>query len=72
MLDGEGGFTVWANALPASISVAQDFLPMGLAHHVRLVKDVAKDKAIRFSDVHFDNNLDIVELRKQMVSLAGL
>jgi len=36
------------------------------------VKDVAKDKAIRFSDVHFDNNLDIVELRKQMVSLAGL
>jgi len=72
MLDGEGGFTVWANALPANISVAQDFLPMGLAHHVRLVKDVAKDKAIRFSDVHFDNNLDIVELRKQMVSLAGL
>ena len=72
MLDGEGGFTVWANALPANISVAQDLLPMGLAHHVRLVKDVAKDKAVRFSDVHFDNNLDIVELRKQMVSLAGL
>lgn len=72
MLDGEGGFTVWANALPANISVAQDLLPMGLAHHVRLVKDVAKDKAVRFSDVQFDNNLDIVELRKQMVSLAGL
>lgn len=72
MLDGEGGFTVWANALPASISVDQDLLPMGLAHHVKLVKDVAKDKAIRFSDVKFENNLDIVELRKQMVSLAGL
>ncbi|UNA35532.1 hypothetical protein LRM35_21790 [Klebsiella variicola subsp. variicola] len=72
MLDGEGGFTVWANALPACISVAQDLLPMGLAHHVRLVKDVAKDKPVRFSDVQFENNLDIVELRKQMVSLAGL
>lgn len=72
MLDGEGGFTVWANALPANISVAQDLLPMGLAHHVRLVKDVAKDKPVRFSDVHFDNHLDIVELRKQMVSLAGI
>lgn len=72
MLDGEGGFTVWANALPANISVAQDLLPMGLAHHVRLVKDVAKDKPVRFSDVQFDNNLDIVELRKQMVSLAGI
>jgi predicted homoserine dehydrogenase-like protein len=72
MLDGEGGFTVWANALPATISVDQDLLPMGLAHHVKLVKDVAKDKAIRFSDVKFENNLDIVELRKQMVSLSGL
>ena len=36
MLDGEGGFAVWANAIPAARSLSLKALPIGLAHNVRL------------------------------------
>lgn len=65
MLDGEGGFAVWANAIPASKSLALDALPIGLAHKVKLVKPVAKDTPVSFSDVELVDNLDVVEFRKE-------
>ncbi len=49
MLDGEGGYTVYGKALP--VSCARDALPIGLAHHVPLVRDVAAGAEVRFSDV---------------------
>jgi predicted homoserine dehydrogenase-like protein len=49
ILDGEGGFTVWGNALP--LDEAADALPIGLAHRVQLMRDVAEGETITFSDV---------------------
>src|ERR1700753_141906 len=46
MLDGEGGYTIWGRLMPAARSVAQDVLPIGLAHGVRLVRDVPAGPAI--------------------------
>ncbi|MGV8938547.1 MAG: NAD(P)H-dependent oxidoreductase [Allorhizobium sp.] len=72
MLDGEGGFAVWANAIPASKSRALDALPIGLAHNVRLKNAIAKDQVVRFSDVELVNDADIVALRtEQNGMLAG-
>ncbi|MBE0532118.1 MAG: flagellar biosynthesis protein FlgA [Rhodospirillales bacterium] len=65
VLDGEGGFAVWANAIPASKSAALDALPIGLAHNVKLKKPVARDTVVRFSDVELVNDLDVVEFRKE-------
>ena len=48
-LDGEGGYTVYGKALP--VSHARDALPIGLAHHVPLVRDVPAGAEIRLSDV---------------------
>jgi len=42
MLDGEGGYAVWANAIPASKSLREGGLPIGLAHNVRLKRPVAR------------------------------
>ncbi len=36
MLDGEGGFAVWAKAIPAKRSLSVRALPIGLAHNVKL------------------------------------
>ncbi|SDD18654.1 NAD(P)H-dependent oxidoreductase [Ruegeria marina] len=54
MLDGEGGYTVWGKALP--IGQATDALPIGLAHRVRLRRDVAAGAVLRLGDVDLDND----------------
>ncbi|MBC7802192.1 MAG: flagellar biosynthesis protein FlgA [Gemmatimonadaceae bacterium] len=66
MLDGEGGYAVWANAIPASRSLAIGGLPIGLAHNVRLKRAVARDTIVRFDDVELDRDLDVVALRREM------
>jgi predicted homoserine dehydrogenase-like protein len=66
MLDGEGGYAVWANAIPASRSLALKALPIGLAHNVRLRRAVRKDQIVSFDDVELVNDLDVVELRKDL------
>ena len=66
MLDGEGGYAVWANAIPAKKSLAVGGLPIGLAHNVKLIRPVAKDMPVTFADVELVNDLDVVSLRKQM------
>ena len=45
VLDGEGGYTVWGRLMPAAASVALGGLPIGLAHGVELVRDVAAGAA---------------------------
>jgi predicted homoserine dehydrogenase-like protein len=50
-LDGEGGFTVWGKLTPASVSVAAGMLPMGLAHGVRLKRDVERGTIVTYADV---------------------
>jgi predicted homoserine dehydrogenase-like protein len=49
MLDGEGGYTVWGKALP--VAVAADALPIGLAHGVKLTKDVPAGRPLKLGDV---------------------
>jgi predicted homoserine dehydrogenase-like protein len=70
MLDGEGGYTVWANAIPASKSLAAHALPIGLAHNVKLKRPVAKDAVVSVDDVELAHDLDVVELRRAMERTA--
>jgi predicted homoserine dehydrogenase-like protein len=71
MLDGEGGFAVWANAIPASRSLALGALPIGLSHNVKLKRAVAKDTIVSFDDVELVRDLDVVALRQEMERGAG-
>jgi len=66
MLDGEGGYAVWANAIPATKSLAARALPIGLAHNVKLKRSVAKDTVVSVDDVELDRDLDVVNLRREM------
>lgn len=66
-LDGEGGFTVWGRQCPATVSVAGDALPMGLAHKVRLVRDVGEGAVLTQSDVALDPDNAAVAARREML-----
>ncbi|KQT61865.1 MULTISPECIES: NAD(P)H-dependent oxidoreductase [unclassified Aureimonas] len=66
MLDGEGGYAVWANAIPATRSLSLKALPIGLAHHVKLKRPIEKDQIVSFDDVDLTADLDVVALRKEM------
>jgi predicted homoserine dehydrogenase-like protein len=71
MLDGEGGYAVWAKAIPATKSLALGGLPIGLAHNVRLKRPVAKDSVVSFEDVELERDLDVVALRRDMERMQG-
>jgi predicted homoserine dehydrogenase-like protein len=66
VLDGEGGYLVWGNAIPAVRSNAIGALPIGLAN-ARLKRFVAKDTIITVDDVDLDRDLDVLALRQEMV-----
>lgn len=71
MLDGEGGFAVWANAIPASRSLDLRALPMGLAHNVRLKRPIKKDQIVSYDDVEMVDDLDVVALRREQEERFG-
>lgn len=68
ILDGEGGYTVWGRACPAIDSARQRLLPIGLAHRVKMLKDVAVGQALTMDDVELDGAKTGVRLRTQMLA----
>ena len=66
MLDGEGGYTVYGKLMPASDSLKAGGLPIGLAHKVKLVKDVAAGRPVAWSDVAIDETAEAVKIRREM------
>src|SRR3954470_17934479 len=65
MLDGEGGYTVWGKLVPAGRSLAEGALPIGLAHHVRLKRDIPAGRTVCWSDVVAVDN-EAVRVRRDM------
>ncbi len=70
-LDGEGGYTVWARAIPAARSVKLGALPIGLAHHIRLKRPVKRDQIITLDDVEIAEDLDIFAMRSELMALEA-
>ena len=69
MLDGEGGFCVWAKAIPARLSDKIGALPIGLTQNVKLKNSVRKDEIIKISDVELIEVDDIIAFRTKMKPL---
>lgn len=72
VLDGEGGYTVWGKLVSARASVERGALPIALAHHVELRRDVPKGSVVTRDDVRLDDvRLDeaafgrVLELRRE-------
>lgn len=66
MLDGEGGFTVYGKVVPAERSLELGAVPIGLAHGLKLMKDVPAGQPVRWSDVRFDQSNHAISFRLEM------
>jgi predicted homoserine dehydrogenase-like protein len=67
-LDGEGGFKVWAKAIPARQSHRLNALPIGLAHHIKLKRPLKRDQIVCLDDVEIVDDKDIFAMRAQQVA----
>jgi predicted homoserine dehydrogenase-like protein len=70
MLDGEGGYTVYAKLIPAARSRKLGGLPIGLTNQVKLVRDVPADDFVTAADVALDEKLQAVRVRREMEAQA--
>ncbi len=69
MLDGEGGYTVWGKLLPAEKSAAMGGLPLGLAHNVKLLREVKQGQSLTWADVAMDTSTDAYIVRREMETM---
>ena len=66
VLDGEGGSTVWGKLIPSKTSLSIGALPIGLAHNIKLNKNINEDQIINWDDVDFNIKDETINYRKQM------
>ena len=71
VLDGEGGYTVWGKLMTAADSAAKRALPIGLAHKVKLKRDLAEGTVVSWDDVEFDATSEAVKIRREMETSFG-
>ena len=71
MLDGEGGFCVWGRQTPAEVSLENGSLPLGLAHDVRLKRDIGEGETVGWADVDYDPADTAVKVRREMEAAFG-
>ena len=71
VLDGEGGFTVYAKLLPAHASLERAALPIGLAHGVTLKRAIVPGEVIGWGDVEIYTGLEPVRARRDMEARFG-
>jgi predicted homoserine dehydrogenase-like protein len=71
MLDGEGGYCVWGKQVPAERSLAQELLPLGLAHDVKLKRNIGAGEVLSWADVAYDANDTAVKVRREMEAAFG-
>ena len=66
VLDGEGGYTVWGRLMAAQDSAARRALPIGLAHKMKLKRDLPEGATVSWDDVEFDAGSQAVQVRREM------
>jgi predicted homoserine dehydrogenase-like protein len=71
MLDGEGGFCVWGKQTPAEASLKSGYLPLGVAHNVKLKHDIEEGQRLKWSDVDVDENDIAIRTRREMEAIFG-
>jgi predicted homoserine dehydrogenase-like protein len=71
LLDGEGGYTVVGRLMPAADSLAQNCLPLGLAHGWKLLRAIPAGSPVKWSDVAVDASSTAVRVRREMEATMG-
>jgi predicted homoserine dehydrogenase-like protein len=57
--------------MAARDSFAEKSLPIGLAHKVKLKRDIAEGEGLSWDDVDYDANAQAVKIRREMENMFG-
>jgi predicted homoserine dehydrogenase-like protein len=68
-LDGEGGFTVYGKLMGSAEALRRNALPIGLAHHMVLKRDIAQGQVVSWNDVDYDATQQAVRFRREQEAL---
>lgn len=68
VLDGEGGYAVRGQLMPAGDSLSSGSLPIGLAQGVELARAVKAGERVAWNDVVIDADNEAVRVRREMQS----
>jgi predicted homoserine dehydrogenase-like protein len=71
-LDGEGGYTVHFKLMPTADSLRRRALPIGLAHDMVLLRDIAAGEVVSWDDVRQDASVQArqaVQVRREQETL---
>jgi predicted homoserine dehydrogenase-like protein len=66
VLDGEGGACVWGKLMPANLSTEIGGLPIGLANHAPLIRDIPIGHCVTWADVRMDETDEAYRYRRIM------
>jgi predicted homoserine dehydrogenase-like protein len=72
ILDGEGGYTVRGEALPAEQSLRDAALPIGLANGITVGEHLTAGDTVSWSHVELDDRDGVAAFRRQMERSAGV
>ena len=71
ILDGEGGETVYGGLRPSKISLANNYLPLGLTQGVRLKNAILDGEPVTWDDVAIDTTTAAYKLRREMEQISS-
>jgi len=71
IVDGEGGFAAYGLIATAERARSQRLVPMGLAHGLKLTRDLPADHPIGEADVTFDERTTLWRLRREQDRVFG-
>jgi predicted homoserine dehydrogenase-like protein len=55
--------------MAAADSAARRALPIGLAHKVKLKRDIAEGQVVSWEDVEYDSGAEAVKIRREMENI---
>ena len=64
VIDGPGGFTIYASIEKAGIAKKEGFVPFGLLSNAKLKRDVSKDSIITYNDVEMETSSFVYHMRQ--------
>jgi predicted homoserine dehydrogenase-like protein len=70
VLDGEGGYRVYGKQVSAERSLAEGYLPLGLAQGLRLKRSLADGARLTWADVEYNPDDLAVRVRREMEAEA--
>ena len=66
ILDGEGGYYVYGDAVPAKTSMEKKLLPLNFSAKKRVLRDIKAGEFLTLSDVEYDPNCLTMQMRREM------